>query len=41
MDSGHCPGQAITADACADLGLAEGSAVVALITSTEVSLATA
>ncbi|MFF7990578.1 molybdopterin-binding protein [Kitasatospora xanthocidica] len=32
---------AITADACADLGLAEGSSVVALIKSTEVSLATA
>ncbi|MER7582165.1 TOBE domain-containing protein [Kitasatospora sp. NPDC097691] len=31
---------AITADACADLALAQGSAVVALIKSTEVSLAT-
>ncbi len=30
----------ITADACSDLGLAEGSSVVALIKSTEVSLAT-
>ncbi|MEV4555828.1 TOBE domain-containing protein [Kitasatospora sp. NPDC049285] len=32
---------AITADACADLRLAEGAPVVALIKSTEVSLATA